>query len=267
MLLLAVLVTGSAAWAQKLPERRHIRKGNAEYDSKRFAEAQDGYREALKLDSLSVEAAFNMGDAQYALEEFESAEQTFARLAENPRLTSEQRAKTYYNLGNAQFSQQKLQEALESYKESLRHNPNDMDTKFNYLYTKQQLSDQQQNQQQDQQNQDQQNQDQNQQGDGQGQDQNQEQNNNQNQDPNRDQNQDKPDQNNGKDNQEHQNQPDQPQGDKPKPSEGEQQPQPQQGPSKMSEQMLDAAQHAEDQTREKVEGQKVVGVGASGKNW
>jgi hypothetical protein len=35
----------------------------------------------------------------------------------------------------------------------------------------------------------------------------------------------------------------------------------------MSEQMLDAVQHAEDQTREKIEAQQVVGVGASGKNW
>lgn len=260
LVLMAFVLMGSAAWAQKLPERSHIRKGNRVYEQGAFAEAQDGYREALKLDSMSVEALFNMGDAQYALEEFEAAEQTFARLAEgNGRLTKEQKAKTYYNLGNAQFKQQKLQEALESYKESLRLNPNDEQAKYNYVYTKRLLSE---NQNQDQ------NQDQNQQN------QNQDQNQDQNQQNQQDQNQQNQDQNSDKDqnrNQEEQNnQPDEQdnQGEKPTPSGGEQnQPKPQPQPSKMSEQMLDAVQHAEDQTREKIEAQQVVGVGASGKNW
>ena len=34
-----------------------------------------------------------------------------------------ERAEAFYNLGNAQFKQQKYQEALESYKQSLRLNP------------------------------------------------------------------------------------------------------------------------------------------------
>lgn len=259
-MLIAFVLTGSDSWAQKLPERSHIRKGNRSYEQGAFDQAQEGYREALKLDSMSVEALFNMGDAQYASEEFEAAEQTFARLAEsNGRLTDEQKAQTYYNLGNAQFQQQKLQEALESYKESLRLNPKDEQTKYNYVYTKRQLSENQNQQ-------NQQNQDQNQQGQGGGEGQNDQQNdqqNQQNQNPNQDQNQPpKPEeQNQNPEEQESK-------GDKPDPSGGEQpQPQPQPQPSKMSEQMLDAVQRAEDQTREKVEAQQVVGVGASGKNW
>jgi tetratricopeptide (TPR) repeat protein len=260
LVLVAFVLAGSAVWAQKLPERSHIRKGNRSYEQGAFAEAQDGYREALKLDSMSVEALFNMGDAQYASEEFEAAEQTFTRLAEgNGRLTDEQKAQTYYNLGNTQFKQQKLQEALESYKESLRLNPKDEQAKYNYVYTKRQLSENQNQQNQQNQDQNQQNQDQNQQGQNQ---QNQDQNQNQN--PNKDQNQNqqnKPEEQNNPEEQENQ-------GDKPTPGGGEQnQPKPQPQPSKMSEQMLDAVQHAEDQTREKIEAQQVVGVGASGKNW
>ena len=260
LVLVAFVLAGSAVWAQKLPERSHIRKGNRSYEQGAFAEAQDGYREALKLDSMSVEALFNMGDAQYASEEFEAAEQTFTRLDEgNGRLTDEQKAQTYYNLGNTQFKQQKLQEALESYKESLRLNPKDEQAKYNYVYTKRQLSENQNQQNQQNQDQNQQNQDQNQQGQNQ---QNQDQNQNQN--PNKDQNQNqqnKPEEQNNPEEQENQ-------GDKPTPGGGEQnQPKPQPQPSKMSEQMLDAVQHAEDQTREKIEAQQVVGVGASGKNW
>jgi len=66
--------------------------------------------------------------------------------------------------------QQKLQEAVESYKQSLRQNPGDMDAKYNLEYARrllkqqqqqQQDQDQQQKDQQDQKNQQDQNKDQN----------------------------------------------------------------------------------------------------------
>ena len=43
-----------------------------------------------------------------------------------------ERAEAFYNLGNAQFKQQKYKEALESYKQSLRLNPADQQAKYNY---------------------------------------------------------------------------------------------------------------------------------------
>lgn len=262
-MLAVMLIAATTTWAQKLPERRHIRQGNEHYAEKSYDKAMDGYLEALKLDSLSVEGAFNMGDVQYTGGEYEAAEQTFAKLAESKApMSDEQRAKIFYNLGNAQFQQQKLQEALESYKESLRLNPEDPQTKFNYLHTKEKLSEGG-----DSENQQNQNQDQNQQGDqsqqGDNQQEQQEQNNNQN---NNQQN-NQPEQN--EEQNQNDNQPEEPQGEKPEPSGGDQQRsrQEQPAPSKMSEQILDAVQHTEDQTREKVEEKQVVGVGASGKNW
>lgn len=262
-MLAVMLIAATTTWAQKLPERRHIRQGNEHYAEKSYDKAMDGYLEALKLDSLSVEAAFNMGDVQYTGGEYEAAEQTFAKLAESKApMSDEQRAKIFYNLGNAQFQQQKLQEALESYKESLRLKPEDPQTKFNYLHTKEKLSEGG-----DSENQQNQNQDQNQQGDqsqqGDNQQEQQEQNNNQN---NNQQN-NQPEQN--EEQNQNDNQPEEPQGEKPEPSGGDQQRsrQEQPAPSKMSEQILDAVQHTEDQTREKVEEKQVVGVGASGKNW
>jgi hypothetical protein len=97
-----------------------------------------------------------------------------------------------YNLGNTQFAQQKYKEALSSYRQAMRCNPDDEDAKFNYAFTKrliQQQEQQQQQQQQQQQNQDQnkQNQDQQQQNQDQQQDQNKDQ---QNQDQNQQQPQD-----------------------------------------------------------------------------
>ena len=245
------LLCSEEAWGQKYPERRHIRKGNRLYDKALLSEASESYLEALRRDSLSLEAAFNLGDAQYAMEDYASAEATFSGLLEREgvKMTDPQRADVHYNLGNAQFQQQKLQEALESYKSAMRLNPADQEAKFNYVYTKQLLEQQQeQNQDQNQDQQDQQN------------DQNQPQNQEGKQDDQQGEN--KPEE--GENNEQPQDQPS-PEGEDKK----QQQPEPQAGNQRreLSEQLLDAVQHAEDQTREKVDSRRVVGVGASGKNW
>lgn len=234
------------AWGQIPPERHHVRKGNRLYEQQRMEEAQREYREALQVDSLSGVAKFNLGDSQYAMGNFEAAEDTFKGVVErDKRLSPEEKAKAYYNLGNAQFQQQKLQEALESYKESLRLNPNDLEAKFNYAYTKAMLENQQ-------------NQDQNQQQD-QNQNQNQNQQNNENNQNNNDQQQDQ---------QPEGEKPEEPEGEKPEPSESpEEEPREAPAPSAESEQMLDAVQAAEDKTRDKVDAERVVGVARSGKNW
>lgn len=250
-LLMLVVLLGVCvpAYGQMFPERRHIRKGNRLYEEQRMEEAQKSYREALQREPNSIEANFNLGDSQYAKGEYEAAESSFTDILEAEGVSDELRAKAFYNRGNAQFQQQKLSEALESFKESLRLNPTDLEAKYNYAYTKK-LIEQQEN------NQDNQNQNNDQQQDKQ-QQQDQQQDNNQNKDQNNDPNNDE---------QQPQEQPQEPEGDKPDPSEGSE-PRPQEGPSPESEQLLNAVQAAEDKTREKIDAEKGVGVAGSGKNW
>ncbi|MBO5805748.1 MAG: tetratricopeptide repeat protein [Tidjanibacter sp.] len=240
LMLVVLLGICGPAYGQMFPERRHIRKGNRLYEEQRMDEAQKSYREALQRQPNSVEATFNLGDSQYAKGEYEAAESTFADLLESDKVDDNIKAKAYFNRGNAQFQQQKLSEALESFKESLRLNPADLEAKYNYAYTKKLIEQQEnnQNQQQDQQQ--------------------------QNQDQNKDQNQDQNSNNN--DDEQQPEQPEQPEGDKPDPSEGSE-PRPEEGPSPESEQLLNAVQAAEDKTREKIDAEKAVGVARSGKNW
>lgn len=260
ILLTLVALVGATATArgQMFPERRHIRSGNEHYEEQRMADAQKEYLAALLKDTLSVEAHFNLGDALYATGDYAAAEEQFAKVAQMKGATPEQRATAHYNLGNAQFQQQKLQEALGSYKESLKLRPEDLEAKFNYAYTKELLKEQEQNQEQNQ-DQQQQNQNQNQ---NQNQDQNQEQNKDNSQGDNEQQQQpNEPEEGDG----EQQPEPQEPQGDNPQPSEQPQAERPEPRPE--SQQMLDAVQAAEDKTREKVDEKRAVGVAASGKNW
>lgn len=266
--------------AQKMPERGLVRKGNRLFDKERYTQSADAYQHALNHDSTSFEARYNLGNTMirramadttaYADPQSSAAKMSQGFISQAEGLlqaaaadslrTADERADAFYNLGNSQFIQQKLQEALKSYRQSLVLRPDDMEAKYNYALTKK-LLEQQQQQQQDQQNNDQ-NQDQ-QQDENQNQDQNQQGNNNQDQNQNQDKNdqsdnkQDKnEDQQGGGDN-EQKEQPQQPQGQKPKSGMSEEQ----------QQQLLNAIQAQEDKTQEKLDEKKKGIIIRGKKNW
>ena len=266
--------------AQKMPERGLVRKGNRLFDKERYTQSADAYQHALNHDSTSFEARYNLGNTMirramadttaYADPQSSAAKMSQGFISQAEGLlqaaaadslrTADERADAFYNLGNSQFIQQKLQEALKSYRQSLVLRPDDMEAKYNYALTKK-LLEQQQQQQQDQQNNDQnqdqqqdenQNQDQNQQGDNK-QDQNQNQDKNDQSDNKQDKNED---QQGGGDN-EQKEQPQQPQGQKPKSGMSEEQ----------QQQLLNAIQAQEDKTQEKLDEKKKGIIIRGKKNW
>ncbi|MBQ9138569.1 MAG: tetratricopeptide repeat protein [Alistipes sp.] len=238
-----------------MPERGLVRKGNRQYNRADYKGSVDSYSRALQHDPNSFEAKFNTANVQYRMafqdtttvnnQMLSKAENTLRKLAQDSTRTDIERGDVQYNLGNTLFAQQKLQDALDCYRNAMRFNPDDKEAKFNYALTKELLKQQQnqQNQQQQNQNQDNQNQDQNQQQQPENQDDkqdNQDQQNNQNEQDNQDQNQDQQDE---------QQQPSEPQI-----SEQEQQA------------MLEAIQAQEDKTQEKLKEKKGVLI-RGGKNW
>ena len=270
------------ATAQRMPERGLVRKGNRLFAKERYEHSSNAYREALQHDSTSFEARYDLANAlirmamadttAYANPEGSAAKMSSGNLQQAEALlqaaaadslqTAENRAEAYYNLGNAQFVQQKLQDALQSYRRSLVLNPNDMEAKYNYALTKKLLEQNQQND-QNQQNQDNQNNQNNQDNQNQNQPQNQPQGGDDNQNKN-DQNNDNQNQDQNKDNQ--QGGGDQNEDKKEQPQQPKQQPK-----SGMSEeqqqQLLNAIQAQEDKTQDKLD-EKAKGVIIKGKkNW
>lgn len=247
LLYICLLFAAGTLSAQQMPERSLVRKGNRQYHKGNYVESIERYQSALTAVPGQFEATYDLGNALYKAERFDHAEQTMQQAAADTLRNDGERAEAFYNLGNAQFKQQKYKEALESYKQSLRLNPADMEAKYNYAYTKR-LLDEQQNGGgggDDQQNQDQKDQQQN------GQDQ--QQNGGQDQqDPSEDEQGD-------------------PQSGKPEQQEREgDDGQPQQAEAGISEQeqqqMLDAIQAQEDRTQEKLKEKQGVVVRGS-KNW
>lgn len=304
LVLLGVALPESAV-AQYFPERKLVRDGNDQFKARNYNNALKKYDEAYLKDSTKYETLYNRANGYYhkkantpndAELTYETSNALYEKIAADTLLTDVQRAEVYRNLGESLFAQQEYEAALNTFRESLRLNPKDKETKYNYVLTKR-IVDQKRAVQQQNQNQNQnQNQDQNQNQNGGGGENNQ---NNDNSDQNKDQNQD---QNGGDDNQQdkndqqgdnHQDKNDQQgddqqngEGDGDKEQEGENDPnggndnregegdnEEQNGapqPKELSpekERMLDAIQAEEDKTQDKL-GEKKRGVIIPGKkNW
>ena len=236
------LLAAAGVSAQSMPERSLVRKGNRQYNKGNYEQAISRYEQALQAVAGQFEATYDLGNALYKAERFDRAEQTMQQAAADSLRTDDERAEAFYNLGNAQFKQQKYKEALESYKQSLRLNPSDMETKYNYAYTKR-LLDEDKN------------------GGGGGGNDDKDQNKDQDKDQNKDQNQ----QNQDQQNQDQQNK-DQKGDPEDRPGDRQGQPTPSGISPQEQQQMLDAIQAQEDKTQEKLKEKQGVVVRGK-KNW
>jgi tetratricopeptide (TPR) repeat protein len=148
-----LIIASSIAYSQS--ERSLIREGNKFYSDNKYLDAEVSYRKSLEKNKDSKVGAFNLGDALYKQEKHDEAAEEF-RIATSKETDKESKAKAFHNLGNSLLKSQKLQESIEAYKNALKLNPKDVDTKYNLEYAKRMI---QQQQQQQQQNKDQQKQD------------------------------------------------------------------------------------------------------------
>jgi Ca-activated chloride channel homolog len=117
--------------AQK--ENKHIREGNKQYSDGNFTEAQTSYLKAMQENNNSFAGGFNLGNSLYKQQKFQEAAGQFNSLAQSAP-DKELKAKAYHNLGNALLKDNKVNESIEAYKNALRNNPNDEDTRYNLAY-------------------------------------------------------------------------------------------------------------------------------------
>ncbi|MQY79149.1 MAG: tetratricopeptide repeat protein [Bacteroidetes bacterium] len=130
-------------------EKKYIREGNKHFGKEEYENSEVSYRKALKEESNSFNALFNLGDAIYKQEKYEDAAGEFSG-ASQMNTDKINRAKTFHNLGNSLLKANRLEESIECYKNALRNNPADLETKYNLAYAQDLLKQQQQQQKQDQ---------------------------------------------------------------------------------------------------------------------
>lgn len=168
---LLTTTTASAQIGQRQQVRKLVRQGNRQYRADKRQEAGVTYIKALQTDSTYAPAIYNYATSLFpqqwqqldttAIKNQVPALMRAAELEENPL----RKAKAYHNIGVLYQGAQDYGTAIEAYKQALRNNPNDDESRYNLAVCKKQQKDNPQNQQgQDQdQNGDQQKQDQQQQ--------------------------------------------------------------------------------------------------------
>lgn len=149
-----LLVTAVMADGFAQGENRMIRKGNKAFDKGDFEAAEVEYQRSLERNRQNAVAEFNLGGAIHQQENFEESAAIFDQLSRR-NLPDDKRAMSFHNLGNALMDLQQFEQAIEAYKNALRINPDDMDTKYNLLYAQQMRQEQEQSEQQQDQDQDQ----------------------------------------------------------------------------------------------------------------
>lgn len=280
-LLVFLLACFSTSFAQKKEKskeqikieresNKYLAQGNEAIINNDFTNGEVDLRKAIALSPREEVGKYNLGTAYYNKEKNDEAMNRFKQAAE-VATSKPEKHKAFHNLGNTFMNAKDYQSAVEAYKDALRSNPTDDETRYNLALAKDLLE---KNPPQggdgdnDDENKDQDNQDQNQD--------NQDQEN---------QDQDNQDQNKDSDDKEGENEEDKDQGDKEKEEnqgddEGEnkkpdnpketpqQQPQPGQMSPQQIKNLLEAMNNEEKKVQDKINAKKQKGVKVkSNKDW
>ena len=141
---LVLFLAVSMAWVGTIAQsaRDFARQGNQAYQAGEYEKAAALYHKADSLDPNFFESAFNKGDAHYQQGNFDEAIKEFnevAQASDNTKL----KAQALHNLGNAFLEKKEYDKSVEAFKNALRTDPTDEDTRYNLSYAMKKLQQQQ----------------------------------------------------------------------------------------------------------------------------
>lgn len=125
-------------------DRQFIRSGNKLYRSQNYAKAEAEYRKAIAQNGQNPQALYNLGCA-LMMQQKDSAAIVQYENAGKLESSKSRKAKIFHNIGVICQNHQMYGEAIEAYKESLRNNPDDNETRYNLALCKRQQKNQKQN--------------------------------------------------------------------------------------------------------------------------
>lgn len=101
-----------------------------------FPQAEALYRKALDKNPEGDEAAYNFGNLYF---ENQKNKQSAIRYLESAKASEDKTVKhrNFHNLGNLMMAEKQYAKAVEAYKNALRNNPNDEETRYNLALAKQ----------------------------------------------------------------------------------------------------------------------------------
>jgi len=148
--IIAVVFVSSLAWGQNW--RDSLSAAHSAYAEGNYNEAHEKFISAQQLAPEGVDLSKDIGTSAYRKGDYESAEKAFSS-AVNKSESPADRARKWHNIGNAQMKQKNYSKAVDSYKQALRENPADENTRYNLSEAKRRLQKEKEEQQKEQNNQ------------------------------------------------------------------------------------------------------------------
>ena len=161
IILILSLFSIAATQAQE-EEKKALRKAERDYKESKnitsdanenlvqndFVNAEADYRRAISKSAKNATASYNLGRAYYNRENFSEAFGKFKQAGEKAS-SKDEKHKAYHNMGNVFMQKKEYAKAVEAYKEALRANPKDEETRYNLALAKELLKKQQDEQKKD----------------------------------------------------------------------------------------------------------------------
>jgi tetratricopeptide (TPR) repeat protein len=115
---------------------KNLYNGNQSFAQKNYATAEADFRvtESKKSPKKAI-AGYNLGNSIYRQNQYGEAQIKYIQALESAK-TKTEKHRIYHNLGNTFMMDKNYEAAAEAYKNALRNNPSDEETRYNYALAK-----------------------------------------------------------------------------------------------------------------------------------
>jgi Ca-activated chloride channel family protein len=100
-----------------------------------YIEAEMEYRKAISEAPSKLVGAYNLAHSYYNKGSFDEALFRSQEAAKNA-VTKDEKHRAFHNIGNVLMQSKLCKEAVEAFKNALRNNPNDEETRYNFALAK-----------------------------------------------------------------------------------------------------------------------------------
>ncbi len=138
LLLYSLFLLSLATFAQE--KDKNLPKGNAEFEAKKYDEAEANYRISQAKKAKNAAASYNLGNAIYRQNQASEAKFSYLKAIENTNDRA-QKHQAFHNLGNVLMKEKDYGKAVEAFKNALRNDPSDEESRYNFALAKKMLKD------------------------------------------------------------------------------------------------------------------------------
>ena len=137
----SLLLCSLVAFSQekdKVKKDEYLSKGNKEFSKKEYRDAEADYRISQSKNPANSKSMYNLGNAIYRQGKPSEAMYAYFDAIEKAE-NKKDKHRAYHNLGNMLMEQKDYQTAVEAYRNALRNDPYDEETRYNFALAKEML--------------------------------------------------------------------------------------------------------------------------------